>query len=184
MCTRTHVNIRFFFLTELEENALILMCRADGRTVIMMSHLSPVQLFVHFDFCDSCEQNELTLHEEVKIGSGELLMDGLQQDVIVLSSTHPSFSLPSSGCHSGRRGRLELRRVGETVGGAINQSIQSDERQRDGDDAPQTAPAVAENRNIGNDAEQRFGRPERENKDMKVRAVVWKINEKTNFESC
>lgn len=57
VCTRTHVNIRFCFLTELEENALILMCRADGRTVIMMSHLSPVQLFVHFDFCDSKRTN-------------------------------------------------------------------------------------------------------------------------------
>lgn len=154
------------------------MCRAEGRKVIMMSH----QLFVHFLWF--LWTNELTLHEEVKIGSGELLMDGLQQDVIVLSYTHPSFSLPSSGCDSGRRGRLELRRVGETEGGAIYQSIQSDERQRDSDDAPQTAPAVAENRNIGNDAEQRFGRPERKNKDMKVRAVVWKINEKTNFESC
>lgn len=96
----------------------------------------------------------------MEVGSGELLMDGLQQEVVLLSSLRPSLSLPSSGCSSDGRSRLELGGVGEAEGRPINQAVQSDEGQRDGDDASQTAPTVGEDRDVRNDAEQRFGRPE------------------------
>lgn len=63
---------------------------------------------------------------------------------------------------------MELGGVGEAERRTINQAVQTDESQRDGDAAPQTAPAVTEGRDVGDDAEKRFRRPERKN-EKKVR---------------
>lgn len=104
---------------------------------------------------------ELTLHEEVEVGSGELLVDGLQQDVLLLTSLSPSLSLPSCRRSSNGQRRQELGGVRETEGRAIDQTIQTDERQGDGDDVSQTAPAAGEDGHVRNDAEQRLGRPEK-----------------------
>lgn len=56
---------------------------------------------------------------------------------------------------------MELRGVGEAEGRAINEAVGPDEGQRDSDDVPQTPPAITEDGNIRNDAEQRSGRPGR-----------------------
>ena len=116
---------------------------------------------------------ELTLHEEVEVGSSELLMDGLQQDVLLLARLHPSFSLPPSCCRSSDGRWLELGGVGEAEGRAVDQAVQSDERQGDGDDASQTAPAVAEHGDVRDDAEQRFGRPEEKEGEDSDKMRFW-----------
>lgn len=117
---------------------------------------------------------ELALHEEVEVGSGELLMDGLQQDVVRLAFLRP-LPPPSSCCSSGTQERLELRRVGEAEGGAIDEAVQSEERQGDGRDVPQTAPALTEDGDVRNDAEQRLGRP----KQDKHRDTKYNLEDRT-----
>lgn len=101
------------------------------------------------------------LHEEVEVGSGEFLMDGLQQEVPALSSLRPSLSWlrPRSSSH-GRQRRLDLGGVGEAEGRAVNQAVGPEEGQGDGDGVSHAAPSVREDRDIGNDAEQRPGGPE------------------------
>lgn len=103
----------------------------------------------------------LALHEQVEVGSGELLVDCLQQDVVPLVPVRPSVS-PRRQLSPGGGGRLELRCVGEREGRAINDAIQSDERQRDAHDAAQETAAATEHRHVGNDTEQRLGRSEEE----------------------
>lgn len=113
--------------------------------------------------CICLNLNELTLHKEMKVGFGELLMNHLQQDVRLLlrASMWPGLSPPPTCRASGGQGQGELRGVGEAEGRAINEAVSSDEGQRDGDDVSQTAPAVTEEGHVRNDAEQRSGRPGR-----------------------
>ena len=98
----------------------------------------------------------------MEVGPGELLVDGLQQDVVLLALIHPSLSPPSARRPSDGWRRLELGGVGETERRVINQAVQSDEAQGDGDDAAQAAPAVAEDGDVRDHAEQRLGRSEGE----------------------
>lgn len=102
----------------------------------------------------------LILHKEVEVGPGELLMDGLQQVVPLLASCSPFLSLAPFSDPSDGRGWLVLRGVGEAEGGAVNEAVQSDERQRDGDHPPQTTPPTGEGRDVRDNADQRLRRPE------------------------
>lgn len=104
----------------------------------------------------------LTLHEEVEVGSGELLVNRLYQDVLVILPASVGPSLPGSRCPPAGQRQVELGGEGEAEGRSINQPVGPDEGQRQGDDAAQAAPAVAENGDVRNDAEQRFVRPEEE----------------------
>lgn len=67
---------------------------------------------------------------------------------------------------------MELGAVGEAEGRAVNQTVQSDERQGDGDDSSQTAPTVREDSDVGDDAEQRLWRPEMKNKSNKSDTIA------------
>lgn len=107
----------------------------------------------------------------MEVGSGEFLMDGLQQDVSALSSLHLCLSFLSPCCSSDGWWwwrRLELGGVGEAEGRAVNQAVGPDEGQGDGDGVSDTAPTVHEDRDIRNDAEQRLGRPKRREQEIKL----------------
>lgn len=97
----------------------------------------------------------------MEVGSGELLMDGLQQHVVVLAHGCSSAGASSRRGRSDAGRRVELGAVGEAEGRAVDEAVQSDQRQRDGDDAPQGEPAGGEQRDVRNHAEQRLRRPER-----------------------
>lgn len=112
--------------------------------------------------------SRLTLHEEVEVGSSELLMDGLQQDVLPLSALRGSLLSFCCSLDGQQQRRLELRGVREAEGRAVNQAVQSDEGQRDGDGVSQVMPTVSEDRDVGNDTEQRFGRPERKSRSVET----------------
>lgn len=108
----------------------------------------------------------------MEVRSGELLMDGLQQDVLLLPPLSPSLPPPSRhGTSAGWRRRLELGAVGEAEGGAIDQTVQSDERQGDGDGASQAAPTVGEDGDVRDDAEQRLCGPEREKQGERIKQI-------------
>lgn len=109
----------------------------------------------------------------MEVCSGELLMDGLQQDVLLLPPLSTSLPPPSRhGTSAGwRRRRLELGAVGEAEGGAIDQTVQSDERQGDGDGASQAAPTVGEDGDVRDDAEQRLRGPEREKQGDRIKQM-------------
>lgn len=119
-------------------------------------------------------------HEQVEVGSGELLMNGLQQDVVLLASTCSTLSPPSSTSSSSTTSDqcwwLELGGVCEAERRTVNQAVQSDERQGHGDDATQAAPPTVEDGDIRNNTEQRLGRPkQRQTGSDELIGLVFKI---------
>ncbi|CAG5978063.1 unnamed protein product [Menidia menidia] len=82
-----------------------------------------------------------------------------QEDVLFILLDAVRHPLPSraSGRSPGGRRQVELRGVGETEGCPIYQAVHPDQGKGNGDGAPQAAPAVGENRDVRNHAQQRPG---------------------------
>lgn len=133
-----------FFLSTRDSGVSLHQCRRR-----LISKVSP-------------EDSLSTLHEEVEVGSGELLMDGLQENILLLSTVQSSVLPPSSCCQarcSLRWRWLELRSVGEGEGRSVNHAVQSHQRQWDSDCLTQAAPTCGEDRDVRHDTNQSFRRP-------------------------
>lgn len=114
----------------------------------------------------------LALHEQMEVGAGELLVDGVDEGVGICSV------LCASPARLGRSG--VLWGIGEGEGAAVDEAVHPEQGQGHGDGVPQPPPLSTEHGHIGNHAQHGLRGPvcnrEKADRERLKYVTIWLCN--------